>query len=82
MIYDPVKTLIFLVIKIDFLHAEVYQKVSCKNIWTNILGFARYALIGINALFGLLGIALLGIGGYVMVEMKKYSVSKITHSKS
>jgi len=33
----------------------------------------RYFLIGLNALFGLLGLTLLGIGGYVMVEVKKYA---------
>lgn len=33
----------------------------------------RYFLVGLNTLFGLLGLTLLGIGGYVMVEVKKYS---------
>jgi len=33
----------------------------------------RYFLIGLNTLFGLLGLTLLGIGGYVMVEVKKYA---------
>jgi len=33
----------------------------------------RYFLIGLNTLFGLLGLTLLGIGGFVMVEVKKYS---------
>ena len=38
-------------------------------------GFAKVFLITLNSLFGLLGLAMLGIGGYVMVEVKKYSVS-------
>ena len=29
--------------------------------------------MGLNTLFGLLGLTLLGIGGYVMIEVKKYS---------
>lgn len=28
--------------------------------------------MGLNILFGLLGLTLLGIGGYVMTEVKKY----------
>lgn len=39
-------------------------------------GFAKVFLITLNSLFGLLGLAMLGIGGYVMVEVKKYSVSQ------
>ena len=37
--------------------------------------FAKVFLITLNGLFGLLGLAMLGVGGYVMVEVKKYSVS-------
>ena len=39
------------------------------------LDFAKVFLITLNGIFGLLGLAMLGIGGYVMVEVKKYSVS-------
>ena len=34
----------------------------------------KWFLIGLNTIFALMGIALLGIGGYVMVEMSEYSV--------
>ena len=37
--------------------------------------FAKTFLITLNGLFALLGLAMLGVGGYVMVEVKKYSVS-------
>jgi len=37
------------------------------------MNFAKVFLITLNGIFGLLGLAMLGIGGYVMVEVKKYS---------
>ena len=38
-------------------------------------GFMKWFLVGLNGLFCLLGIALIGIGGYVMIEVNEYSVS-------
>ena len=41
----------------------------------HFLDCAKVFLITLNGLFALLGLAMLGVGGYVMVEVKKYSVS-------
>lgn len=38
------------------------------------IGFMRYFLIGINLLFALLGLALMGIGSYALVEVKQINV--------
>lgn len=37
------------------------------------MSFAKVFLLTLNGIFGMLGLAMLGIGGYVMVEVKKYS---------
>ena len=36
--------------------------------------FMRGFLIGLNILFAMLGLALIGIGSYVMIEVKEFSV--------
>ena len=51
------------------------DKITLKNRRILFLDFAKVFLITLNGIFGLLGLAMLGIGGYVMVEVKKYSVS-------
>ena len=65
---------------IGLLNANVTAKsdnITLKNHRIFFLDFAKVFLITLNGIFGLLGLAMLGIGGYVMVEVKKYSVSSL-----
>ena len=47
-----------------------------RNIVTFAMNCSKYLVLGINCIFSLLGIVLIGVGGYVLVEVKEYAVTQ------